>query len=312
MKKKMKKKLKIKGWNKRNRWRRKGVKVAVDAQDIKQLREKTGAGIMDCKKALLETGGDFEKAIKYLREKGLAEATKRSGRETREGVITVVYNNDGSEVLMVEVNTETDFVSRTDKYREFVSGVANDLLHKGIGKIEDLPEEISDNVKQAISLFGENIVVRRLALFKKSDERKSVFQSYIHLDGKAGVILELKVDDEGIKENPAFKELAKNVALQIASMNPISVSRDDFPEAILSEQREIYKKQAKESGKPDNIVEKMVMGKTGKFIAENCLLEQKYVKDSEMSVKKYINSVVDKIGAGVDVIRFVRFKLGEE
>jgi elongation factor Ts len=286
--------------------------VAVDAQDIKLLREKTGAGIMDCKKALLETGGDFDSAIKYLREKGLAEATKRSGREAREGVITVAYSSDGSEVLMVEVNTETDFVSRTDKYREFVSEVANTLLKEGVDNIENLPEKVTNKVKEAISLFGENILVRKLALFKKRDTSRSVFQSYIHLDGKAGVIVELNVEDEGIKEIPEFIDLAKNIALQIASMSPISVSADDFPEDVLAEQREIYKKQAKESGKPDNIIEKMVMGKTAKFIAENCLLEQKYVKDSEMSVKKYINSVVEKIGSKVEIIGFARFKLGEE
>jgi elongation factor Ts len=286
--------------------------VAVDAQDIKLLREKTGAGIMDCKKALIEAGGDFDSAIKYLREKGLSDATKRSGREAREGVITVVYSEDGSEALMVEINTETDFVSRTDKYKEFVSGVATTLLQEGIDKIEDIPEEVENRVKEAISLFGENILIRKVAHFKKSNENKSVFHSYIHLDGKAGVIVEFIVEDEGIKESKEFKELAKNIALQIASMGPISVSRDDFPEDILKEQGEIFKKQAMESGKPDNIIEKIVMGKIGKFIADNCLLEQKYVKDGELSVKKYIDRMVEKIGSGVEISRFARFKLGEE
>ena len=126
------------------------------------------------------------------------------------------------------------------------------------------------------------------------------------------MIVEFSVEDEGIKEDQEFKDLAKNIALQIASMGPVSVSRDDFPEDILNEQGEIFKKQAIESGKPDNIIEKIVMGKTGKFIAENCLLEQKYVKDSEMNIKKYINSVTEKIGSGVGISRFARFKLGEE
>ncbi|UCB44302.1 MAG: translation elongation factor Ts [Spirochaetota bacterium] len=286
--------------------------MAADTQAIKTLREKTGAGIMDCKKALLESGGDFDKAIKYLREKGLSDATKRSGREAREGVITVVYSDDGSEVLMVEINTETDFVSRTDKYKEFVSGVASTLLEKGISNVEEIPEDISNRVKEAMTLFGENILVRKLALFKKSDARKSVFQSYIHLDGKAGVIAEFIVEDESTKDSQEFKELTKNIALQIASMSPISVSHEDFPEDILSEQSEIFKKQAMESGKPENIIEKIVMGKIGKFIAENCLVEQKYVKDNEISVKKYINSVTETIGNSVEIKRFARFKLGEE
>jgi elongation factor Ts len=267
---------------------------------------------MDCKKALLESGGDFDKAVKYLREKGLSDTTKRSGREAREGVITVVYSNDESEVLMVEINTETDFVARTDKYKEFVSGVADTLLQKRIATLEDIPDEVSNRVKEAMSLFGENILIRKVALFKKSDEKKSIFQSYIHLDGKAGVITEFIVEDDDIKEKDDFKDLAKNIALQIASMSPISVSREDFPEYILSEQSEIFKKQAMESGKPDNIIEKIVMGKIGKFVAENCLLEQKYVKDNEITVKKYISSVTETLGSSIEVKRFARFKLGEE
>lgn len=286
--------------------------MGVDPKDIKVLREKTGAGIMDCKKALTEAGGDFDKAVKYLREKGLAEATKRSGREAKEGIITVLSADDRSEILMVEVNCETDFVSRTDKYRDFVNDIAALLLEKGTETADKLPEEAADKVKEAISVFGENIITRKVVRFVKSDAKKSVFQSYIHLDGKAGVIAEFILEDEGSSDKPDFSEFAKNVVLQIASMSPKSVSQEDFPEEVLNEQREIFTTQAEQSGKPDNIIEKMVMGRIGKFLSENCLLKQKYVKDGDLSVEKYLRSVEELIGSTIKIERFARFKLGEE
>ncbi len=286
--------------------------MAVNAKDVKVLREKTGAGIMDCKKALIETGGDFEKAIKYLREKGLAEATKRSGREAKEGVITTVYSKDKGAVLMVEVNCETDFVSRTDKYENFVQGIANTLLKNSVESVDDLPEDVKGKVKEAISTFGENIFIRKIAHFKKSDETRSVFHSYIHLGGRAGVIVEFLVEDKETKANIDFQDFFKNIALQIASMSPISISRDSFPKDLLEEQKEIFMKQAEETGKPDPILEKIVIGRIGKLFSESCLLEQKYVKDSNVSVGKYLSTIEEKVGGKVEIKRFARFKLGEE
>ena len=286
--------------------------MGVDPKDIKTLREKTGAGIMDCKKALLEVGGDFDKAVKYLREKGLADATKRSGREAKEGIITVLSSEDRSEITMVEVNCETDFVSRTDKYRDFVNDIAALLMEKGTEAADTLPAEADAKVKEAISVFGENILIRNVVRFVKTDADKSLFQSYIHLDGKAGVVVEFILEDAASAGKPEFTEFTKNIALQIASMSPKSVSQDDFPEDVLREQREIFVTQAKESGKPDNIIEKMVDGRIGKFLSENCLLKQKYVKDGELSVEKYMRSVEVQIGCKIEIKRFARFKLGEE
>jgi len=286
--------------------------VAISAQVVKELREKTGAGFMDCKKALEKTNGDFEEAIKYLKEKGLADAQKRSGREAKEGLIAIKTSKDQNEILMVEINCETDFVSRTEKFKSFVEEVASTILEKGIASIDEIDSEIDTKVKEAAGSFGENVVIKRIVRFKKSDPDKSYFQSYIHLDGKVGVIVEIFVDPSELKDNETFLDFAKNVSLQIASMSPVSVSRNDIPEDILKEQKEIFAKQAKESGKPDKIIDKIVEGRLNKFFAENCLLEQKYVKDSDITIKEYKERVEKDLNCKIEIKRFARFKLGED
>jgi elongation factor Ts len=286
--------------------------VAVNAQDVKTLREKTGAGIMDCKQALASSGGDMERAIKILREKGLAEAKKRSGREAREGLVTILFSDDGSTTAMVEVNCETDFVSRTDQYRDFVQNLARRILDTGVEGVQGAPEEISTMVKEAIATFGENIVLRRIARMKKTDEKRSVFQSYIHLDGKVGVIVEFLIGESSKKENEDFLDFAKNIALQIASMGPAAVSRDGLSKEIVEEQREIFTTQARESGKPENILDKIVKGKMEKYFAETSLLEQKYVKNNDLSCDAYRAETQKKTGTDIEIKRFARFKLGEE
>jgi elongation factor Ts len=167
-------------------------------------------------------------------------------------------------------------------------------------------------VKDAIASFGENIILRKVAMFEKTDPQKSVFNSYIHMGGKVGVILELLLEEAGLADNPEVLELEKNVALQIASMAPVSVSREDFPEHILEEQRDIFMTQARESGKPENILEKIVTGRINKFFAESCLLEQKYVKEGDLTIQKYLESVEKNIQGHIEIKRFARFKLGEE
>lgn len=286
--------------------------MAINAQDVKSLREKTGAGIMDCKKALIESDGDFDKAVKYLKEKGLAEAKKRSGREAKEGRIAVSYSVDRKSVVMVEINCETDFVSRTDKFGEFVQSTVDELLERGVENTNNLPPEISERVKEAAATFGENILLRRIARFDISEPEKSVLYSYIHLDGKVGVIVEYVVADKGSIENEEVQGLMKNVALQIASMDPVSLTQEDFPTAQLEEQKAIFMQQARESGKPEKILDKIVTGRMKKFFAESCLLEQKYVKDGNLTVGEYIKGVSDRTGTPVTVQRFARFKLGEE
>ena len=286
--------------------------MAISAQSVKELRDKTGAGMMDCKKALAEMNGDMDKAIKHLREKGLAEAKKRSGREAKEGTITVISSADGNTVCMVEVNCETDFVSRTDEYQKFVQDVAQSVLDNGAADVQELPQELQNKVKEAIASFGENILIRKIARFTKSDEQSSFFQTYIHLNGSVGVIVEFILEKGSHAENEQFREAAKNIALQIASMSPLAVSRDDFPQDVLDEQKDIFAKQAKESGKPENIVEKIVNGKIQKYLSEFTLEGQKYVKNSDITVKKYLQEVGQSIDGNIAVKRFARFKLGEE
>ncbi|MBN2322658.1 MAG: translation elongation factor Ts [Spirochaetes bacterium] len=286
--------------------------MAIDPKDIKTLREKTGAGIMDCKKALIEGAGDFKRAVKILREKGLAEATKRGHKEAKEGLIAVSESSDGTGILMAEINCETDFVSRTEKYVDFVRDIVTILLDKKTESADSLPEEAVTKIKEAAAAFGENILVRNVARFIRQDVGKSIFAHYIHLGGKAGVIAEFILEDPKKAQDETLKTFIKNILLQIASMNPLSVSKDDFPEDVLREQREIYMKQAQESGKPDAIIEKMVTGRIGKFFAENCLLNQKYVKDGDMTVEKYLLEVEKKIESSVKIARFARFRLGEE
>ena len=286
--------------------------MAISAQVVKELREKTGAGFMDCKKALEKTNGDFGEAIKYLKEKGLADAQKRSGREAKEGLIAIRTSKDQNEILMVEINCETDFVSRTEKFKSFVEEAASTILEKGIASIDEIDSEIDTKVKEAAGSFGENVVIKRIVRFKKSDPEKSYFQSYIHLNGKVGVIVEIIVDPSELKDNEKFLDFAKDVSLQIASMNPVSISRNDIPEDILKEQKEIFAKQAKDSGKPDKIIDKIVEGRLNKFFAENCLLEQKYVKDSNITIQEYKERVEKDLNCKIEIKRFARFKLGED
>jgi elongation factor Ts len=267
---------------------------------------------MDCKKALKESDGDIEKATKLLKEKGLAEVKQRSGREAKEGAINVFYSKDRNEVIMVEVNCETDFVSRTDKYKEFVQKVSQVVFDEGTENPADLPESVQKLVKGAIASFGENILLRKIVKFNKTGENLRLFHSYIHLGGKVGVIIEFFIENENIKEDNSFKEFINNVALQIASMGPLSISREDFSEKLVEEQREIFSKQAKESGKPEKIIEKIVTGRMNKYFSEMSLLEQKYVKDSDLTIGKYLAGTEKKVNGKIEVKRFARFKLGEE
>lgn len=284
----------------------------INAQDVKRLREKTGAGIMDCKKALIESDGDFEKAIKYLKEKGLAEAGKRSEREAKEGIITVVSSEDGRVRVMAEINCETDFVSRTDDFQKFVNEAATGILESGAEDTGSLSPDIEEKIKDAIASFGENIIIRRMVRFEKADDAGSEFTSYIHLGGKVGVLVEFLIDGQKGGENADVEELEKNIALQIASMAPIGISQDDIPTETVEEQRGIYMVQARESGKPEHILEKIAQGRMKKFFAESCLLEQKYVKDGDLTVEKYLKSVEQKTESKIVIKRFARFKLGEE
>ena len=270
--------------------------ATVTAAMVKELRERTGAGMMDCKKALAETNGDMSKAADYLREKGIAKAAKKSGRIAAEGAVAAYVSADGKVASMVEVNCETDFTANNESFRALVKEVTEQVAKVNPADLDALnaskigAKTVSDLVTEATATIGEKISVRRFIRYETAGK----LTSYIHMGGKIGVLVEL---DGGTAE------LGKDVALQIAAMNPLAVDRDRVDAAELEHEKEILRKQALEEGKPEKIVERMVEGRIKKFYKEVCLVEQEFVKDNE----KTVNDVL----GGVKVLNFARYQLGE-
>ena len=273
----------------------------ITASQVKELREKTGAGMMDCKKVLTETNGDEEKAIELLRERGIAKAAKKSDRIAAEGLVDTYISEDGKIGVVVEVNAETDFVAKNEEFKTFVKDVAKQIAEKNPADVEALLEQTSiaepdKTVKEVltnkIATIGENMSIRRFERF----ETNNLLESYIHGDGKIAVLVEI--------EN-GTPELAKDICMQIAATRPEYLDRDAVPAERLAKEMEILKAQAMNEGKPEAIAEKIVQGRLGKFYSEICLVEQEFVKDSDIKVGKL---VADK---GAKIIRFARFEKGE-
>ena len=281
----------------------------ISASLVKELRDKTGAGMMDCKNALNENNGDIESSIDWLRTKGLAKAAKKSGRVASEGLIAVSSSDDFSAII--EVNSETDFVARNDIFQNVASKISS--LGLMSSSIDDLKEQNIDEkdvnvesyITEMISSIGENINLRRMTRFDSSNSNVS---TYIHGQvneglGKIGVMVNLKSD----AEKEALSELGKKIAMHIAATNPLSVSIEDIPSDVLERERNILIEEARESGKPEDIIEKMIDGRLKKFYQESVLLEQTYVIDGESKV----SSVLQSLGSPVEIIEFVRYELGE-
>ena len=273
----------------------------ITASQVKELREKTGAGMMDCKKVLTETNGDEEKAIELLRERGIAKAAKKSDRIAAEGLVDTYISEDGKVGVVVEVNAETDFVAKNDEFKSFVKDVAKQVAETNPASVETLLEEksiaeadktVGEVLTNKIATIGENMSIRRFERF----ETNNLLESYIHGDGKIAVLVEL--------EN-GTPELAKDICMQIAAARPEYLDRESVPAERLEKEMEILKAQAMNEGKPEAIAEKIVQGRLGKFYSEICLVEQEFVKDSDIKVGKL---VADK---GAKIIRFARFEKGE-
>ena len=273
----------------------------ITASQVKELREKTGAGMMDCKKVLTETNGDEEKAIELLRERGIAKAAKKSDRIAAEGLVDTYISEDGKIGVVVEVNAETDFVAKNEEFKTFVKDVAKQIAEKNPADVEALLEQTSiaepdKTVKEVltnkIATIGENMSIRRFERF----ETNNLLESYIHGDGKIAVLVEI--------EN-GTPELAKDICMQIAAARPEYLDRDAVPAERLAKEMEILKAQAMNEGKTEAIAEKIVQCRLGKFYSEICLVEQEFVKDSDIKVGKL---VADK---GAKIIRFARFEKGE-
>lgn len=289
--------------------------MAFTAQDVKNLREMTGVGMMDCKKALTETDGDIEKAVEFLREKGLATAQKKSGRIAAEGIAyATVINGVG---VAVEVNSETDFVAKNEKFVEFVEGIAALVAGQNPADLDALMSckfpgtdtSVEQEQQNKIQVIGENIKIRR---FERYETGLSV--PYVHMGGKIGVIVNMEVSD-GLEIKSEVVELGKDIAMQIAAMNPTFLDKSDVDQSTLDKEKEILMGQAKEdpktASKPENIIEKMVMGRIGKYYEENCLLQQAFVKGDKISVEKHISEVAKAVGGSIKVKAFTRFEKGE-
>jgi elongation factor Ts len=266
--------------------------MSITAAMVKDLRERTGVGMMDCKKALAECDGDEEKAIAWLREKGLSKAAKKAGRATSEGLVTVVVAADGKSAAMSELKCETDFVSKNEEFIALAEGLANLALEKKTDDLEALPAEASD-LTGLIGKIGENMQVGRLAYVSFTGD--GAIGTYVHSTKKLGVLVELS--------GQVTPELAKDVAMQIAAANPLCVGPDQIPAETLAQEKEIYLNQAKEEGKPAQIAEKIVEGRIRKFYQEVCLREQLFIKDDKKTIK-------DLLGKNADIVRFFRFAIG--
>ena len=284
----------------------------ISAKSVKDLRDKTGAGMMDCKRAIKDADGDTEKAIELLRERGLAKAGKRGGRATSEGAVSIAA--DGSVAAMVEVGCETDFVARTDLFVEFGKQLAETAAKDAsIDSPDSLlkasidGETVADKVNAAISRLGENIVVKRVTRLDAG--ASGIAGGYVHAGGKLGVVVALATEGSGAELETLAKDLAMHVAA--ADPSPIAVDRSGVDSAFLDSERSIYRNQAVQSGKPEGVVEKIVEGRINKYLSEICLVEQAFVKDPDRTVGDLLRDVGASVGAEIAVNGYQRYKLGE-
>jgi len=285
--------------------------MAISASMVKELREMTGAGMMDCKKVLVEADGDMEKAVELLREKGLASAAKKAGRIASEGLVKLAFSADGKKAAAVEVNSETDFVAKNDEFVEFVEALSEIALENEFDNVDSLMSAdyrgegaVSDVLKTKIAKIGENMNVRRIAICNTSGV---VYVGYIHGAGKIGVIVGLETEASAEE----VSTVGRDVAMQVASMNPQFVDESGVDPNFIEHEKKILIQQAINEGKPADIVEKMVVGRLKKELKETCLVEQKFVKNGEMSVKQYVDSVAKEIGKSIRVAEMVRFEVGD-
>jgi elongation factor Ts len=281
---------------------------------VKALREKTNAGMMDCKRALTEAGGDIEKAEALLRQKGIASAGKKASRHAKEGAVVSFIQPSGKVGVLVEINCETDFVAKNDIFTKFVKEVSEEIAASKAETVESLLESpdskgilFKDSIATTIAALGENMVVRRFARFQLEG---GLVASYIHLQGKVGVLVEIACDNEATTKSESFREMVKDITLQIAAAHPTCISRDQVEASLVASEREIYKAQV--AGKPDNIVEKIVDGKMDKFYSTTCLLEQACIKNPDITVKDLVASKEKELSDKIVISKFVRYALGEE
>ena len=292
--------------------------MAFTAKDVKALREQTNVGMMDCKKALTEADGDFDKAVEILREKGLAKAAKKASRIAAEGIVTIEVCDECGAAAIVEVNSETDFVAKNADFQKFASDVAKVVITENPADVEALKTckmgdtDVAGALQDKVLTIGENLQIRR---FERYDET-TVNVGYTHMGGVIGVLVGLEVSDN-LKGNATVAELGKDIGMQAAAMRPLFMDKSDVDQATLDKEKEILLAQAMEENKtaakpkPQQIIEKMVMGRIGKYYEENCLLQQAFVKENKVSVEKHIAAVAKELGGSIKLVKYTRYEKGE-
>lgn len=287
----------------------------ISAATVKELRDKTNAGMMDCKKVLTETNGDLEAAIKLLRERGIAKAGAKADRAANEGIITARVNADATTGILLEVNCETDFVSKNENFQSFVAEIADTLAaanaadHAAALAVTKGELSLEDTVKAKVVEVGENLQFRKYVRYDAASG--GVVASYIHPPGKVGVLIEVGTTKPETRNNEGFKELVKDLTLHIAACAPKGLRREDIPQSVVDTEMDIFRARLAESGKPANIIDNILKGQIGKFFAESCFLEQPFVKDDKQSVSQLLEGKGKELGDTLSVARFVRFGLGE-
>lgn len=284
--------------------------MAFTAQDVKTLREKTGCGMMDCKKALTQADGNMDAAIDILREQGLAKQAKKASRIAAEGVAYAATNADATVGVVVEINSETDFVAKNDDFMSFVKTVADTIIEKNPADVDALLAEkaadsdmtVAELLQEKVLTIGENIKIRRFARYE------GAVATYIHAGGKIGVMVNFETDVAG---EEGFAEYGKDIAMQIAAVNPSYLQKSDVPDEVIEHEKAIMTEQVINEGKPEAIAQKIVLGKIGKYYEENCLVNQAFVKDNKMTVEQYTAKVAKDLGGSIKILGFVRFEKGE-
>lgn len=286
--------------------------MSFTAKDVKELREKTGCGMMDCKKALTSSNGDMEKAIDFLREKGLAAAAKKSSRIAAEGLAMAYTNEDSSVGVAIEVNSETDFVAKNADFQAFVKLCAETVMKQKPASVEELLAAKTENgqtieaaLQEKILVIGENIKIRRF------ERLEGVVASYVHAGGKIGVLVKFDVADKSVVSGEVFKTFAKDIAMQVAAASPAYLKREEVPAEVLEHEKKILKEQIVQGGAPEKVADKILEGKIGKYYKEVCLVDQPFVKDGHMSVADYAKNVSKELGTEIKIDAFVRFEKGQ-
>ncbi len=284
--------------------------AAFTAQDVKALREKTGCGMMDCKKALTNADGDMDKAIDFLREQGLAKQAKKADRIAAEGVAYACTNADSSVGVVIEVNAETDFVAKNESFIEFVKTCAETVMVQNPANVEELltltaegsTQTVAELLQEKVLTIGENIQIRRF------ERMEGTCVAYVHAGGKIGVIVNFDTD---LGSKPEFTAYGKDIAMQIAALNTQYLTEQDVPAEVIAHEKEVMRQQVINEGKPEAIADKIVMGKIGKFYKENCLVDQEFVKDNKLTIKQYTANTAKELGGSIEIKKFVRFEKGE-